>query len=185
MRAFAVLTGLHLAIMQFSYFFVLLINVTSTYITYMVIVLSWMFGTLLGLFWTRLNAFYALAGGVLAYYSIFLLVVNDPLSPAMLPTAGLGVAVTGLWAGRFFVVLQPLFESPDRLFFYENNGFLVGIIAVFLGFTLAGQIFLIWVPGLSVTLLLAHMAWLGARHRYPSLRLFGLAAARKAVPSNE
>lgn len=171
LAAFGFFTGLHLAILQFSYFFVLLINVTSTYITYMTIVISWMAGTLIGLWWRRLNAGIALLLGVASYYAAYLLVVTDPLSPSTLPIAALGVTVTGLWAGRFFVVMLPLFGRADRLFFHENNGFMLGVVGVFLGFTLLGQGFLLWTPLLSVTVLLAHMAWLGVRHQHPDLEL--------------
>jgi hypothetical protein len=37
---FASLTGFHLAVMQFDYFFLSLINVASTYVTYMTIVIA-------------------------------------------------------------------------------------------------------------------------------------------------
>ena len=158
MALFGVLTGLHLAIMQFSYFFVLLIGVTSTYITYMTLVLSWMAGTLIGLFWRRLNAFLALTAGVAAYYLVFLMVVTDPLSPTTLPVSALGVGVTGLWAGRFFVVMLPRFARADALFFHENNGFLLGIVGVFVGFSLLGKPFLEWTPLISVGVLLIYYA---------------------------
>jgi choline-glycine betaine transporter len=167
---FASLTGLHLAIMQFCYFFVLLINVTSTYITYMTVVIAWMAGTLLGL-WLRINAGLALLAGVVGFYAVYLLVINDPLSPTVLPISAIGVAVTGLWAGRFFVVMLPLFGRSDRLFFHENNGFMLGIIGVFIGFTLLGKPFLLWTPLISVLLLLLHMAILGRLHQHPDLKI--------------
>ena len=156
---FAALTGLHLALLQFCYFFLLLINVTSTYITYMTVVLSWMTGTLLGL-WLCLNAEVALILGVVSYYAVYGLVLADPLSPWLLPIAAAGVMVTGFWAGRFFVVMQPWFGRSDRLFFHENNGFMVGIVAVFLGFTLLGQAFLLGTPLVSVLLLLGYWMFL-------------------------
>ncbi len=162
---FASLTGLHLAVLQFSYFFVLLINVTSTYITYMTIVMAWMTGTLIGL-WLQLSAGLCLLLGVASYYTIYLLVISDPLSPTILPISALGVAVTGLWAGRFFVLMLPLFGRSDRLFFHENNGFLLGVIGVFLGFTMLGKPFLLWMPLISVLLLLAHMVALGGLHQH-------------------
>ncbi len=160
---FASLTGLHLAILQFSYFFVLLINVTSTYITYMTIVISWMAGTLIGL-WLRLSAGLCLTIGIVSYYAIYFLVIADPLSSSTLPLAAFGVAVTGIWAGRFFILMLPLFGRPDKLFFHENNGFLLGVIGVFLGFTLLGLPFLFWTPLISVSILLLHMAWINKYH---------------------
>lgn len=170
LATFATLTGLHLAVLQFSYFFLLLINITSTYITYAVVVLSWMAGTLAGLLWRRLNPMAALSGGVVSYYAVYTLIVLDPLSPWSLPLAAFGVAVTGLWAGRFFVVMLPLFERADRLFFHENNGFMVGIVAVFVSFTLLGRPFLLWTPVLSLSLLTLTMNWLSGRYAHPELR---------------
>ena len=143
---FGFITGLHLALLQFGYLFLLVIHVTSTYVTYAMIVLSWMAGTLVGLMWRRLDARAALGIGLLAYYAIYGLVVRDPLSFSVLPLAALGVACSGLWAGRFFVVMLPHFGRVDRLFFHENNGFLVGVIAVFVGFTMLGRAFLLWGP---------------------------------------
>lgn len=182
---FAALTGLHLAVLQFSYFFLLLINVTSTYITYMTVVISWMLGTLIGLVLPRLNGSLAMVLGVVGYYASYAWVVNYPLSPTTLPLAAVGVAITGLWAGRFFVVMRPLFKRVDRMFFHENNGFLVGIIAVFVGFSMAGRPFLLWTPLLSVIVLLAHMLWLGAHHQHPGLSLLWSGASRSHTLGND
>ena len=189
LSAFGFLTGLHLALLQFCYFFLLLINVTSTYITYATIVLSWMAGTLIGLFWRRLNAGVALIAGVVSYYAIYALVLGDPLALHTLPIAAVGVAISGLWAGRFFVVMLPLFARADRLFLHENNGFLLGIVAVFVGFTLLGLGFLFWTPLISGLWLLLHIAWLHRSHGNPDLdivRFVNRRAAQKApLPATE
>ncbi len=155
---FATLTGLHLAILQFCYFFTLLINVTSTYVTYMTVVIAWMAGTLAGL-WLPIGVTPALVVGVAAYYGVQFLVASDPLGGLVLPVAALGVAVTGLWAGRFFVVLQPRFQRADRLFFHENNGFMVGVLGVFVGFTLLGNAFLLWAPLVTLAVLVLFHPW--------------------------
>ena len=168
---FATTTGLHLAILQFSYFFMLMLNITSTYVTYMTLVISWMAGTVAGLFWRNLQGGIALAIGVAAYYTICVLVISDPLRDYLLPIAAVGVAASGLWAGRFFVVLLPLFESPDKLFLHENNGFLVGIIGVFVGFSLLSQGFLLWAPALSLAVLYLQMAVLRHRRGHVELAL--------------
>ncbi len=159
---FGFLTGFHLALLQFGYLFVLIINITSTYVTYAMIVLSWMAGTVIGLLWRSLDGRVALCIGVISYYAIYGLVVSDPLSPHTLPFAALGIAISGLWAGRFFVVMLPHFSRADRLFFHENNGFLVGVIAVFVGFTMLGRPFLLWSPLLVGAGLLIQLSGLGA-----------------------
>jgi hypothetical protein len=143
---FGFLTGLHLALLQFGYLFLLIIHVTSTYVTYALIVIAWMTGTLVGLRWRSLDRRAALGLGLLSYYATYLLVVSVPLAVYTLPCAALGVAFSGLWAGRFFVVMLPYYGRADRLFFHENNGFLVGVIASFIGFTLLGRPFLLWTP---------------------------------------
>ena len=163
---FGFVTGLHLALLQFCYFFLLLTNITSTYITYATVVVAWMTGAFIGLIWKNVGAWLALVGGILSYYAIYALVVSNPLSSFTLPLAAIGVAISGLLGGRFFIEMQPLFARADRLFLHENNGFLVGVIAVFLGFTLLGRSFLFWTPLLSGAALLLHLA--GLRVRPPS-----------------
>jgi hypothetical protein len=76
-----------------------------------------------------------------------------------------------LWAGRFFVVTVPLFTHADRLFLHKNNGFLLGIIGTFVGFTMLGRVFLQWALFLSGTILCIFMNRLGARHRQSQLML--------------
>ncbi|GJL65885.1 MAG: hypothetical protein NPIRA05_08560 [Nitrospirales bacterium] len=164
---FAFLCGFHLALLQFDYFFLLLLHVTSTYITYAVIVFSWMTGTLFGLLWNRLHPCLALLAGLASYYAIYGLVISNPLSASALPLASVGVAITGLWAGRFFVVVFPFFGRIDFVLFHENNGFLLGIVAVFVGFTLLGKAFLLWSPLLSGMILLAHWSWLHSYWKRP------------------
>ena len=157
---FAGFAGFHLAVLQFCYFFLLLINVTSTYITYITVVVSWMVGTMIGLAWRRLKPMPSLIVGVLAYYLTSLLVFSAPLASFTLPVAAFGVAATGLWAGHLFVALLPLFNRADRLFLHENNGFLLGIVGVFIGFTLLGQPFLLVAPLVSLAVQLALLFWL-------------------------
>ena len=77
---FAVWCGVHLAMLQYNYFYLLLLNMTSTYITYAVVVLSWMTGTLIGLWWQRLNPNVAILMGIVSYYAIYALLKNVPLA---------------------------------------------------------------------------------------------------------
>lgn len=161
---FAFLTGLHFAFLQFSYLLLLQINISSTYITYAIIVMSWMAGTVIGLWWEKLQASGGLIIGILSYYTVYALVVNHPFSALTLPVSAVGVALAGLWAGRFFVVMLPLFKRADSLFFHENNGFLLGIVSVLVGFTLLGRPFMLWTPLISGLTLLLQMNWV-ARHQ--------------------
>ena len=160
---FAGFAGLHLAVLQFCYFFLLLINVTSTYVTYITVVVAWMGGTMAGLLWRGLRPQTSMVGGVLAYYLTYALVFSAPLSATTLPISAIGVAVTGLWAGQLFVELLPSFSRADRLFLHENNGFLLGIVGVFIGFTLLGTDFLLGAPALSLLVQVVFLVWLRLR----------------------
>ncbi len=155
---FGFLAGLHLALLQFSYFFLLLINVTSTYVTYATIVVSWMAGALAGLMIPRLHAWVATGVGVVSYYVVYALVINNPLASFTLWVSALGVFLSGIWAGHFFVLMLPAFARADQLFLHENNGFLLGVIGVFVGFTLSGMQFLLWAPAVSFVVLLLSYA---------------------------
>ncbi|RMF85959.1 MAG: hypothetical protein D6736_16215 [Nitrospinota bacterium] len=157
---FSFLNGLYFSVVQFSYFFILQTNISSTYITYMTVVIAWMVGVLAGLWFEKITVDTLIVSGVISYYGVYELVVHDPFSPLGLPLAALGVSITGMWAGRFFVVMLPLWQQTDRLFFHENNGFLVGIVATFVGFTLLGRGFILWTPSLSAALLFLGMRWL-------------------------
>ena len=152
-RLYATLTGFHLAFLQFSYFLILQINVSSTYITYMVVVISWMLGAVAGLWMHRLRLEVGIALGVVSYYAVYYLILWDPLARTTLMLSALGVGLSGLWAGRFFTAMLPHLRRVDALFFHENNGFLVGVVAVFVGFTTLGRDFLFWTP-LALTILL-------------------------------
>lgn len=159
---FAFLTGLHLALLQFNYLFILQINISSTYLTYILIVISWMAGTIGGLWWKHLRPGFCLLSGVGGYYMVYAMTAINPLSRWTFVISVAGVMLSGLWAGRFFTAMAPLFGGADKLFFHENNGFLAGIILVFTGFTLLGQPFLLYLPALSASLLLLLL------RRYPS-----------------
>jgi len=154
-KLYFMFTGLYFSVLQFSYFLVLQLNVSSTYITYMVVVLAWMLGTVVGLWWTKLNTvLIGLLGGI-AYYFVFLLVSVSSLSIWTLTLASVGVFISGLWAGRFFVHYFTRVPDTDKLFFHENNGFLIGIIITVIGFAQYGKLFLMWSPLFCATLLVS------------------------------
>jgi len=169
---FAFLTGLYFAFLQFGYLILLQINISSAYLTYMTIVLSWMAGTVAGLWIKKPGPEPGVVLGALSYYGVYWLVTHHPFAGFTLFLSALGVGVTGIWAGRFFVVFLPRFAGPDRLFLHENNGFLAGIFLFFPGFALLGRGFLLWTPLLLAAVLILH-------HR----RFIGFRSGPKASPS--
>jgi hypothetical protein len=156
---YSFLTGVYFALLQFSYFLVLQINISSTYLTYMLVVIAWMTGAVTGLWWRRLDIVPGIISGLLCYYLAYALIVTQPLAWTTLAAAAAGVWVAGLWAGRFFLAALPMFRRSDALFFHENNGFLVGVVSVFLGFTTIGRTFLFAAPLAAAVLTLAVYWW--------------------------
>ncbi len=150
----AFLTGWLFSNLQFSFLMLLQINVSSAYRTYMLITLAWMAGTIAGLWIPRLTMRVGIVLGLTGYYVAAFLLAKLPFSPVTIPIAVLCVALAGLWAGRFFVVMFHRFKSADRIFFHENNGFILGGITLFIGFTLWGRPFLMAMPLILATALL-------------------------------
>ena len=72
----------------------------------------------------------------------------------------MGAGLTGLWAGRFFIFLLLQYKEVDRLFFHENNGFLLGIVLFFVGFTMLGRQYVFWVPMMLAGLLFLKHVWI-------------------------
>ncbi|MHB9119595.1 MAG: hypothetical protein ACYC2R_15190 [Burkholderiales bacterium] len=159
------LSGFHFALLQFGYLLLLQMNFSATYLTYMIISLAWISGTLAGLWWKNLPAGIALIAGIVSYGVIYGLILGYPFSSLILPLSSLGVAITGLWAGRFFILMLPVFENADQLFFRENNGFLAGIVVIFPGYAWLGTSFLLWAPVCTAAILLLHWQWLTVKQR--------------------
>lgn len=149
-------TGLHFALLQLCYLLLLQFQISATYLTYALIVTAWMAGAIAGLALKSLSAGRALVIGALAYYGALAAVNLAPLAWFTLPAAGAAVFLSGLWAGRFFVVMLPYMKRVDSLFFHENNGFLVGLVATLIAFTQLGRPFLLWAPLISAAALLTH-----------------------------
>jgi len=161
----ATLSGLHLALLEFSYFYLLLLRVGSTSVTCLVVALAWMTGAVAGLSWRRLNPATAVIAGVLSYYGAGAAVLAQPAGVHVWPIAAAGIGIGGLLAGHVFVFLLPAMTRADRLFFHTNNGFALGIVAGFAGMALLGERFLFWIPLFSGMVLLALLTPLEAAQR--------------------
>ena len=158
--AYAFLTGLYFSTLQFCYLILLQINISSAYLTYMVITASWLTGSIIGLWVDKLDRNVGVGLGLFCYYSVYALVSYMPFSSFTLVLSALGSCITGLWAGRFFIFILHQYKQVDRIFFHENNGFWVGIVAFFLGFTLLGRQYVLWAPLTLAGLLLLKHLWI-------------------------
>ncbi len=145
----AFITGLQFSVLQFCFLAILQINVSSAYLTYMTVAFAWMVGSVIGMWVKRLTSWMGVVLGTLAFYFVHILLTFFPFSYLALIVSAVGISVAAIWAGRFFVVMRSRFESPDKMFFHENNGFLLGIILFFVGFTTLGSSFIIFAPGVG------------------------------------
>jgi hypothetical protein len=157
---YAFLTGLYFSTLQFCYLILLQINISSAYLTYMVITTSWLIGSIIGLWLNNLDRNLGVGLGLFCYYSIYALVSHMPFSSLTLAITAVGSGLTGLWAGRFFTFILHQYKQVDRIFFHENNGFWVGIVGFFLGFTLIGRPYVFWAPMILAGILFLKHTWI-------------------------
>ena len=95
-------TGLALALLQFSYFFLLEAYLTSRASSFFVALFFWLIGFLAGLNLRSDRAFPVLAATAPLAYYVALAGLSTFLPPALLVPVGGCIAVSGCFAGAFF-----------------------------------------------------------------------------------
>jgi len=160
---YVTLFGVFFALLQTSYFFQLEIWLTAAYPAFLTITLGWLMGNIVGLRFdtTPWGKAIPLAVWLLislgAYYLVIVLLQLFPDQRLLLPLYGVCIGLAGMLAGRFFVISRTLFSSSAKLFFMENNGFVLGWVLGFFGFVWRGHIFNLTAPfifgGLNLLLL--------------------------------
>lgn len=142
MRALLTLSfvvGLHLAIVQTSYFLLLEAFVSSQALSYFVAIFFWLVGLLVGLWLKRDRLFpVLLLAGSASYYVTWWLARLMPFANAMYLVAGACSIVSGLLPGYFFRFIAPRVRPVSRAFLYENNGFVLGLFIALAGATRFG-----------------------------------------------
>jgi hypothetical protein len=135
------LVGLLLGLLQTGLFFQLSFTLSSSYRTFLMITVCWLFGSVIGLRLAKaanwpLNNILALA--LVAYFACVVLLAVAPFQTQIWPLyAGL-IGLMGLYPGVFFTRLSGYY-SARTLFFRENNGFILGLISGTLMFLLLGR----------------------------------------------
>jgi hypothetical protein len=120
---------------------------SSAYITYFSVVLAWICGSWAGLritFQGREMYFALLALG--SIYLAYFLANTFPFQMRFLPLYILLVISSSIYAGYFFRTQRKLFAQVKYLFFWENLGFIFGLISSFLGFILIGKRLILFGP---------------------------------------
>ena len=150
MTAFYVfLCGLFFGLMQFSYFFALESNMSSARLTYLTTSCAWLLGILGGLDLSkkkRPTESEITLISLLLYYVLLTMVYNNRYDNRLLPLYVILIAGSAVYGGYFFSANQRRFSQVKHLFFWENNGFMAGILGSFLGVTLIGEPFLLYWP---------------------------------------
>jgi hypothetical protein len=153
MRRYPFLIGCLFGTLQTGYFLQLSFAFSSAAVTLFGITLGWLAGSGLGLWlagrprnhsarWLRYTFLsvgsYLLCGALLAHF---------PLQSAWLPVYGALVVASGVYAGWFFGTAGATWAGRiDRLFFWENNGFVVGLVLATILYLWVGRIALVVLP---------------------------------------
>lgn len=161
--SYVFLCGLFFGLLQFSFFFVLVVNLSSSGLTYLTTTCGWLLGVLGGLSlpvkrrsWER----YLIILSIALYYGLMALVYHHSYDIRFLPLYVAMIAGGALYGGYFFKANETRFKRAKHIFFWENNGFIAGVIASFLGVTLMGEPFLKYWPWILGIVLLAAQAYI-------------------------
>ncbi len=154
--AYPLFVGVLLGLLQSGLFFLLTFTLSSGFTTYLLITLCWLMGGVVGaLYVNRMNLSHRalLLMMLLAYALCNWLVSANPFNTQIWPIYGFLISLAGIYPGVFFARSSKLYPVRS-LFFWENNGFIVGLVATTLSFMVFGRSIL-WI----LTLLLAAFVW--------------------------
>lgn len=134
--------GILLGVFQSGLFVSLTFTLSSGFTTYLLITLCWLIGGILGAsYFSKLN--FSLRSAhikTLVAYVLCILIINlNPFNTALWPLYGLLIGVVGVYPGVFFARTSRHY-SARKLFFWENNGFIIGLSTSTLIFMLYGRV---------------------------------------------
>ena len=149
------LVGILLGWLQTGLFFQLTFTFSSGFTTYLLITLCWLAGSALGVYYLYrlpipLNIFLLVMIGV--YLLISWLVKGFPYQSQMRIIYGVLIFCTGFYPGVFFARLSRVYTTR-QMFFWENNGFILGLIFCTILFMVYGGIMLWLIPCLIASIL--------------------------------
>jgi len=151
------LAGLFFGLLQTGLFFQLSFGLSSGFTTFLMVTLCWLSGSAVGLLLARRDQIHFnwfLGIGLLAYFVCILLLKLAPFETQFWPVYALLVMVMGMVPGIYFARMAAYY-SARALFFRENNGFIVGLIAGTLLFLVIGRVALWFAPSLVGAVLLS------------------------------
>ncbi|MCP4255338.1 MAG: hypothetical protein GY775_18430 [Candidatus Scalindua sp.] len=133
--------GLYFATCQVGYFIHMEFNLSSTFVSYYVVIGLWILGSLVGLFikLRKLSPLLIL-GGLTTFFLHSYMLHKYPYNMQMLPLYMLFIFSSALYSGYYFRWARRDFKSVKSLFFHENNGFLFGYVIAVGELLLHGQL---------------------------------------------
>lgn len=138
------ITGILFGLLQTGLYFQLSFALSSSFQTFLMITVCWLMGSAIGVQIARyttlgqmsVNGLFLLM--LAAYFGCAALLSAEPFNTRLWPAYALLIIVTGLYPGVFFVRMGRIYTAK-RLFLWENNGFIIGIITATLLFLLMGR----------------------------------------------
>ncbi len=140
--------GVLLGWLQTGLFFQLTFTLSSGFTTYLLVTLSWLAGSALGVYYVqqvRIRLFILLLLMITTYALSSWLVNTYPFNTQLWFVYGILIALAGLYPGVFFARAKAAFTTR-KLFFWENNGFISGLILCTVLFMVFGRPILLWIP---------------------------------------
>ncbi|MBI4249875.1 MAG: hypothetical protein HY611_10265 [Elusimicrobia bacterium] len=148
--------GFLFAVVQFSYYLLLEWHLSSAWTSYAAVAAAWLSGTVIGLASRRTAAPGILAAvNLAAYYCLWGTAVLFPFDDRFLPLYMAAIAMSGASAGFFFRWCFLRMADARGVLFHENNGFVLGWVLNFLGYSLYGYSYLLAAPAAAALLFLA------------------------------
>jgi hypothetical protein len=140
-RYYPAFVGLLLGLLQTGLYFQLSFMLSSSIRTFLLVTVCWLVGSVIGIGLAKrvqvgLSAFILLA--LAAYFACVGLLAAAPFQTQLWPVYAALIMLTGLYPGVFFVRMGALYKARD-LFFRENNGFIVGLVAGTIMYLLVGR----------------------------------------------
>ncbi|NOG64360.1 MAG: hypothetical protein HND46_13155 [Chloroflexi bacterium] len=164
-RVYPLLVGLLLGLVQTGLFFQLSFTYSSNFRTYVMVVIGWLMGSVVGL---RVATKWPIPTNGFLLMALFAYAISSSmlqLRPFETTFGFLYAFLTiliGIYPGVFFARMGTIYQVR-QLFFYENNGFIIGLVGATLLFMLVGRLG-IWVSPVLVASLVIILGMYGNQY---------------------
>lgn len=152
---YPLLTGILLGVLQTGLFFQLSFTLSSGFGTYLLITLSWLLGSFIGvtvIVSTKVHLYVLLVISLISYGVCSAMPLIFPFNTSLWWIYGILIIGVGVFPGVFFARVASRYTAA-QLFLWENNGFVVGMVIGTLLFLVLGR-YVLWVMPVFMALML-------------------------------